>query len=229
MIVARALSQSSNTAVGPQESPLSTPPPLDYGQRMTNSNISIAALVERVKIVVTDPSGCWSVVSADTRDAKALFKDFAAPMALLGGLVTFIASVLFGVASATGMSFAVSQFLTVIIGGCVSGLVVAFIATKVASFVGGSLTFDRAYSWVVHASMVGFVANLLSVLPYVWALSYLWALIMLAGNIAFIYWGWSGIPSMVNVPAENRGLFFGVTIGLSIIASIFVSLMWGMV
>jgi hypothetical protein len=179
---------------------------------MTNPTISIAALVERVKIVVTDPSGCWSVVSADTRDAKALFKDFAAPMEVLGGLVTFIASVLFGVMSAMGVKFAVFQLVTLVIGGCVSGLVMAFIATKVASFVGGSVTFDRAYSWVVHASMVGFVANLIGVLPYI---GFLFAF---AGSIGTIYWGWTGIPAMVNVPTEKRGLFFGGTILLSIFA-----------
>ncbi len=179
---------------------------------MTNQNISIAALVDRLKIVVTDPSGCWSVVSADTRDAKALFKDFAAPMAVLGGLVTFIASVLFGVVSAMGVKFAVFQLVTLVIVGCVSGLLMAFIATKVASFVGGSVTFDRAYSWVVHASMVGFVANLIGVLPYIGFL------LAFAGTIGTIYWGWTGIPSMVNIPTEKRGLFFGGTILLSIVA-----------
>lgn len=205
------------------ESLLSTQAPVDYGHRMTNENISIAALVERVKLVVTDPTGCWSVVSADTRDAKSLFKDFAAPMAVIGALVTFVAAFLFGVVSAMGVKFAVFQFVTLVIGGCVSGLVMAFIATKVASFVDGSVTFDRAYSWVVHASMVGFVANLLSELPYVGAL------FAIAGSIGSIYWGWSGIPSMVNVPAEKRGSFFGGTIVLSILAVILLSSILGIV
>jgi hypothetical protein len=151
---------------------------------MTNSSFSIAPLVERVKVVVTDRTGCWNVVSADTRDAKALFKDFAAPMAVVGALVILVASFLFGVASMMGVRFLLFQFVASVLNGCASGLLIALIATQVASLVGGRVSFDRAYSWIVHASMIGFVAGLLAVVPIIGAL------MGLLGGISSIYWAW---------------------------------------
>jgi len=190
---------------------------------MTNASFSIAPLVERVKVVVTNRPGCWTVVSADTRDAKALFKDFAAPMAVVGALVTLATSFLFGVASTMGMKFVLFQFVAAVIGGCASGLLMALIATQVASLVGGKVSFDRAYSWVVHALMVGFVASLLAVVPIIGAL------IGLLGTVGSIYWAWIGVGAMIDVPAEKRGLFFGGTALLSLVALVVVSFLLGVI
>jgi len=202
---------------------LSTQLRLDYRRRMTNSSISIAPLVERVKLVVTDRTGCWNVVSADTRDAKALFKDFAAPMAVVGALVILVASFLFGVASMMGVRFVLFQFVASVLNGCASGLLMALIATQVASLVGGTVSFDRAYSWVVHSLMVGFVASLLAVVPIIGAL------IALVGSVATVYWAWTGIGTMMDVPAEKRAIFFVGTILLSILALAVVSSVLGVV
>ena len=202
---------------------LSTRCRLDYRAPMTNALLSIAPLIDRVKTVVTNPSGCWDVVAADTRDAKSLFKELAVPMAVLGALASLIGSFVSGVASMVGIGVVLLQFISGVIMGCASGFIMAFIATKVASLVGGAVTLDRAYSWLLHASMVGFVGGLTMVVPP------LGAFVGMFTSIATLYWGWKGISTMVNVPAEKRLLFFVGTIIVSFIALILFSLLLGSV
>ncbi|MEY4667806.1 MAG: hypothetical protein RL518_505 [Pseudomonadota bacterium] len=188
---------------------------------MTNSPFSIAPLIQRVKTVVTDPSGCWDTVSADSRDAKSLFKEYAVPMAVLGALASLIGSFVSGVATVVGVGVVLLQFVSAVIMACASGFIMAFIATKVASMVGGSVTLDRAYSWLLHASMVGFVGGLTMVVPFIGAL------VGFVASIATLYWGWKGIGPMIQVPAEKRVLFFIGTIVGSFIALVLFSLVLG--
>lgn len=190
---------------------------------MTNTTYSIAPLVERVKMVVTDPSGCWTTVSADSRDAKTLFKEFAVPMAVISALVIAVGAFLSGFASVVGTRLVVLQFVSAIVMGCASGFVVAFIATQVASFVGGNVSLDKAYSWAIHASMVSFVGQLAGIVPFIGAL------VGLVASVATLYWAWQGIPAMVDVRSEKRALFFIGTILLSIVALVIISLMLGSV
>ena len=194
---------------------------MDYGPDMSNLTFSIAPLIERVKTVVTDPSGCWDIVSADSRGAKDLFKEFAVPMAVLGGLATLLGSFVSGVASVLGIGLVLVQFVSGVITACASGFIMAFVATKVASWSGCSVSLDRAYSWLLHASMIGFVGGLASVIPVVgFVLGFL-------GSIGTLYWGWKGIGPMVSIPAEKRILFFVGTIFLSIVALVVFSLLLG--
>lgn len=202
---------------------LSTRCGLDYRAPMTNVSFSIAPLIDRVKTVITNPSGCWDIVAADTRDAKSLFKELAVPMSVLGALASLIGSFVSGVASIVGIGVVLLQFISGVIMACASGFIMAFIATKVASLVGGSVTLDRAYSWLLHASMVGFVGGLTMVVPP------LGAFVGMFASIATLYWGWKGISTMVNVPAEKRLLFFIGTILVSFIVLILFSLLLGSV
>lgn len=82
---------------------------------MRNSTFSITPLVERVKTVITDPSGCWATVSADGRDAKTLFKEYAVPMAVVGALAGVIGSFVSGVASLVGIGMVLLQFASAVI------------------------------------------------------------------------------------------------------------------
>jgi hypothetical protein len=188
---------------------------------MTNSPLSIAPLVERVKTVITDPSGCWATVSADGRDAKTLFKEYAVPMAVIGGLAGVIGSFVSGLASLVGVGIILLQFLSAVIMTCAAGFVAAFIATKIASLLGGDLTLDKAYSWYLHASMVSFVGGLAVVIPA------LGGLVGFVAAIAMIYWAWQGIPSMINVPVEKRVLFLIGTIVVNFVALVLLSLVFG--
>jgi hypothetical protein len=188
---------------------------------MTNSPLSIAPLVERVKTVITDPSGCWATVSADGRDAKTLFKEYAVPMAVIGGLAGVIGSFVSGLASLVGVGIILLQFLSAVIMTCAAGFVAAFIATKIASLLGGDVTLDKAYSWYLHASMVSFVGGLAVVIPA------LGGLVGFVAAIAMIYWAWQGIPSMINVPVEKRVLFLIGTIVVNFVALVLLSLVFG--
>ena len=104
---------------------------------------------------------------------------------------------------------------------CAAGFVAAFIATKIASLLGGNVTLDKAYSWYLHASMVSFVGGLAVVIPL------LGALVGFVAAIAMIYWAWQGIPSMINVPPEKRVVFLIGTIVVNFLALVLLSLVFG--
>lgn len=106
---------------------------------MTNVLTSLTALMERVKTVITDPTGCWDVVASDSRDARTLFKVYAVPMAVLGALAGTVGTFLMGLASLIGVGGLAVQFVTAFISTCAAGFIAAFIATKIASFVGEAL------------------------------------------------------------------------------------------
>lgn len=187
---------------------------------MTNVLTSLTALIERVKIVITDPTGCWDVVASDSRDARTLFKVYAVPMAVLGALAGTVGSVLMGLASLIGAGGLAVQFVTAVIATCAAGFIAAFIATKIASFVGGSVTLERAYSWFLHASMVGFVGSLAVVVPIIGML------VAFVASIATLYWGWKGIGTMIDVPSEKRVLFYvGTILGTFLVNAVFTILL----
>ncbi len=143
------------------------------------------------------------------------------PMAVLGALATLLGSFVSGIASVVGIGVVLLQFVSAVVMACASGFIMAFIATKVASFVGGSVTLDRAYSWLLHASMVGFVGGLAMVVPLIGAF------VGFVASIATIYWGWKGIAPMIQVPAEKRAIFFIGTIVGSFIALLVFSVLLG--
>ena len=187
---------------------------------MTNVLTSLTALIERVKTVITDPTGCWDVVASDSRDAQTLFKVYAVPMALLGALAGTVGTVLMGLASLIGIAGLVVQFVTAVITTCAAGFIAAFIATKIAAFVGGNVTLERAYSWFLHASMVGFVGSLAVVVPIIGMF------VAFLASIATLYWGWMGIGKMIDVPSEKRALFYvGTIVGTFLVNVVFTILL----
>ena len=187
---------------------------------MTNALSSVAALIERVKTVITDHTGCWDVVASDPRDARALFKVYAVPMAVLGALAGTVGTVLMGLASLIGVAGLAVQFVTAVITTCAAGFIAAFIATKIASFVGGNVTLDRAYSWSPHASLVRFVGSLAAVVPIIGMF------VAFLASIATLYWGWKGIGKMIDVPSEKRALFYvGTIVGTFLVNVVFTILL----
>jgi hypothetical protein len=171
---------------------------------MTNSTFSLSPLLERLKIVITDPSGCWATVSADSRDAKALVKDFAVPMAVIEALVAMVPGFLFG--RSPGFGVMLVGIVLVVIGRVAGALLAGFVAQQVASLMGTQVSFDRTFSWLLHASMVGFVGSLFGFLPAIGIL------VALASWVGSIYVLVQGTEPMIPVPAEKRALFVAGTV-----------------
>jgi hypothetical protein len=123
-------------------------------------------------------------------------------MAVLSAVVIFVGEVLYDRAFTIGFGTALAVVFLCGVVPLVFGLVTAFIATQVAAFLGVRISFVRAYSWIVHSSMVAFVGLLAMLVPVLGPMLTLFAV------IGSHYVAWEGIAPMISIPTEKRLTFF---------------------
>jgi hypothetical protein len=162
------------------------------------------ALIARIKLLFTDPKGCWAQIAAENNTPMELVKKLILPLAVLGAISMFLALSMFGVtAHDLGVMFPGTGALLVlsivqVILSVLRLFVAAFVLQKVAPLFGGSSSFNSAFSLVAHSSVPGLLAGVVLIFP------------LLAVPLAFIlavfglYLFYTGIPTMIQIPTEKR-------------------------
>lgn len=160
-------------------------------------------LLDRVRLVLTHPAICWPTIAAESRGTKELFLSITLPLLLVGTLCSFAGAQLFGLigsafstkelAQQTFISFALS---------CASPYVSAFVLTKLAPFFQSSATYEKAFSWSVHSSIPALTAGIFSLFPLLGAIVYPFF------GFLSLYAAYSGLPTMTNVPQNQRVALF---------------------
>lgn len=187
-----------------------TPPPL----------IDVPRIIERVKLVLTQPKTCWPLIQQEQIDSRALTVSFLIPMVVLGAIITFVSYAIIGVyvpvvglvrLSFFGMIF--SQVIEIAVRiGAVYGL--AMLIAKVAPNFGASTDFEKTFKLVVHSSIPGLVATLAGILPWVSVL------IAIGLGIYSLYILYQAIPHFVTFPEQDRLKFTLITIACGIAVNV---------
>jgi hypothetical protein len=187
---------------------------------MTNQNFSFPFFADRLKLVLQNPKGCWSTIAGEQRQPKELVMKLALPAAIIAAVCNMIGMVVFGISLGPmgtirpGFGYALSVALQSIVFGVVGPFVYAFVAQKVSSFCDGSSDFSRAYSWGLHATLVGVVGGVAMLYPPIGTIVGFFC------GFYSLYVAYVGIGEMLNVPEAKRIPFFvGVLIGCVVVGA----------
>ena len=145
----------------------------------------------------------------------------ALPAAIIAAVCNMIGMLLFGISLGPvgtirpGFGYTLSVALQSIVFGVVGPFVYAFVAQKISSFCDGSSDFSRAYSWGLHATLVGLLGGVAMLYPPIGVI-----VAFLCGFYS-LYVAYVGIGEMLNVPEPKRVPFFiGVLIGCVVVGMV---------
>jgi len=188
---------------------------------MTNQNFSFPFFADRLKLVLQNPKGCWATIAGEHCQPKELVMKLALPAAIIAAVCNMIGMLVFGISLGPvgtirpGFGYTLSVALQSIVFGVVGLFVYAFVAQKISSFCDGSSDFSRAYSWGLHATLVGLLGGVAMLYPPIGVI-----VAFLCGFYS-LYVAYVGIGEMLNVPEPKRIPFFiGVLIGCVVVGMV---------
>ncbi len=186
-------------------------------------------IVNRAKNMCLSPDTEWSVVAEEQTPAAALVTSYVIPLAAIGAVAGFIGGSLVGYT----VPF-IGTYRTPIVTGifmAAFGLVMAVVGVFVLSFIINALapTFGaqknsaQAFKLAVYSCTPVWVAEALRVLPMLSSV-----LILLAALYA-LYVLYLGLPRLMKGPQDKAVAYTAVTVVCTIVASIIVGAVAGMV
>lgn len=178
-------------------------------------------IVNRAKLVLTDPKGCWTTIKSESSSVKSIYMSWIVPMAgisalcLLLGMAMWGTSVM-GVTVTPGLGHSIKVGISTFLMQCLSIFVTAQILSVLAPNFGGQSSVDSALKLVAYATTASFLANMLNILPIPGV-----SLIGMVLGIYAIYTFYSGIGTMMSVP-DNKKLVYTVVSVVAIIVVMFI-------
>lgn len=170
---------------------------------MSKIPVSPAFIFNRAKLVLLNPSSCWSTIAVEATSPKELLISFFLPLSVLGLVCSLIGS--FGSPLSYPFSTQVTLCLLALILNAIFLSIFAFLAVKIASFFSGSTTFSKAFSWGVYAWTPSLVAGLFGVFPMLQSLA------ALPAALYGLYILYKGCGRMTTVP-ETQHLTFLISL-----------------
>ena len=179
----------------PPAPPISTPPPLDGGH---------ASLIDRVKNILIAPKEEWARIDAEPATVGGLFTSYAMILAAIGPIASIVGRALIGFPMTASIAMAVVTYV-------VSLLVVfltALIIDALAPSFGGTKNQVQATKLAVYAATPGWVIGILSVVPQLFALT---AVLALVAGLYGVYLLYLGLPRLMRVP-EDKAIVYVIVV-----------------
>lgn len=154
-------------------------------------------LTTRVTNILTRPADEWPVISTEPTDTAALMTGYAAPLAAIPAICSWIGWSLIGIGFyrrglVSGFAAAIVSWVFALVGAFIGAIVIEKLAPTFKS--SGSTI--QALKLVVYASTPMWVAGVLNLVPP------LAVLVLLAGLYA-IYLFYLGLPVLMKTPSDQ--------------------------
>jgi hypothetical protein len=182
--------------------------------------IDFKFIMDRAKLVMTNPTGCWDSIAAEQTSVKDLYVKYAAPLAAIPAICGFIGLAIIGVQVPILGSWRapfVGQLLASLVefGASLAMMYVgALVLQQVSPKMGGSKDLVNALKLMVYSSTPVWLAGVLSLVPLLGILGILF-------SIFGIYLFYSGCAKVLALP-EDAKLKFTVVAMLCIMVVNFV-------
>lgn len=204
------------TTASAETSPFSSERPIDFSK---TTGIDRQHLIERAKLIVTQPVQCWNTVLPESDTTAGLFRRYIAPLAAIPSICHYVGMVVFGMS----LPF-IGTYRWPIIGGLVYSIVMfcmtlgmMFVGAKILEFLApkfeGSVTEVNALKIIGYSATPGFLLGVLDIIP---ALSSIAAL----GGLYGLFILYQGLKAGTNVPSGKFIMFLLSAFGLNIVAGI---------
>ena len=166
-------------------------------------------IVERIKEIILKPKKEWQVIKAEPSDIKALYLNYAAPLALIPAVCSLIGMTIIGIRMPAGEVMR-SPFLPTIIGAVIGyglsllGLIIgAWIVKLLAPTFNSKAGLADAFKVVVYSMTPVWLVGVFSLIPGLGILGIL--------GLYAIYLLALGFSAVLNTP-ENKVVWFTISI-----------------
>jgi len=183
-------------------------------------------LVERAKNIVLEPAKEWPVIAGEPIDTRALFLGYAAPLAAISPIASWLGHSVIGVSVplfgtvrtpfVTGLAFAIVTYALALAGVFIVGLLIDALAP---SF-GGEKNPGQAMKCAVYSYTPGWIAGIFHVFPAL-------GLLAILASLYGIYLCYLGLPPLMKAPREKAAGYTIVVIVCAIALSIVLSIIAG--
>ena len=177
-------------------------------------------LVERVKNILLQPKTEWTVIEPEATDAKALYLNYVAIVAIIPAAASFLSLVLFTspFGMRAGIGWALMGALAQYVLTLVMVFVVGFIADVLAPSFDGRKNLNQALKLTAYAMTAAWVAAVFVIIPGVgW-------LIILLGTLYSLYLFFLGTQVMMKVPEQKAVGYTIVVVVAAIIVSFVIAM-----
>jgi hypothetical protein len=184
-------------------------------------------LVERAKSIILKPKETWNTVKGEETTIVELFTSYAAILALIPPIATFIGLSLIGVSLPllgtwrqpvlNGLVHAVIYYILSLVGIYVT----AFLADRLAPSFASKQDLTSAMKAVVFSYTPVWIISILNIIPGL-------SVLVIIGGLYSLYLLYLGLPAMMDTPQEKRIGYVVVVIIASIVVMFLISLIAGL-
>ncbi len=171
-----------------------------------------SALIERVRLILTQPATAWEVIDAETTTVRELYLGYACILAGIGPVAGLIGGIVFHFGGLQYGGFDLLRAIADAAVGYVLNLalifVVATIADAIALNFGGEKSQIQAFKAVIYGCTTAWLGGALAIVP---ELAQLGGVI---GVLYSLYLLWLGLPKLMKVP-QDKALGFSLCVLLA--------------
>jgi len=186
-----------------------------------------AALIERVKGILTKPQAEWDKIEPEPAEVQPLYLRYALPLAILSAACILIGGVVFGhtvlgvhyrVPLVNGIVEAVLQVALQLAGV----FVLAYVANALAPSFGGQQNIGQAHKLAVYGATASLLSGVFGIFPPLGALGLLLSLY----SLVLLY---LGLPKLMKGPEDKRIAYFISIIAVCIVVWLVIGAVMGAV
>jgi len=127
-------------------------------------------LAARAKAIITDPSGTWPKIAAESEEPMQIFMRYVLPLAAIGPVASFIGGQLFGYGGfgftiRIGFMAALTSLIVGYVGALISVWLIAWIANFLSPKFGGKDDFPAAFRLVAYSMTAAWIVGIVGLVP----------------------------------------------------------------
>jgi hypothetical protein len=180
-------------------------------------------LINRIKNILLTPAKEWDSIASESATIQDLFKNYIAPLALIGPVANFLGTLMFGVSILhRGPSFFSLLVIAVISYGLnlVAVFLTSMVINELAPHFSGTKNPVQALKAIAYSSTPGWLAGIFLLIPFLGIFS------ALAG-IYGLYLLYLGLPKLMKVPDEKAIIYTVIVVVIAIVLFIITGLLTG--
>lgn len=186
---------------------------------MTNTTVCPSSILAQAKSIMTNPSGCWTSISGESKDPKQLTISYLLPLTVAGAIAAAIGLLVFGtnvglITFRPSVGQVIGSTIFKVAVGTLVPFVGAWVIARVSGFFNGSADFTKTFTWLVYSSTPCLLGGLLAVHPGLGALA------AFIGGIFALYVCYKGVTPMLSIPESSAIPFVAVAIISLLVVSV---------
>jgi len=196
----------------------------EHKERMLQSPLEVPRMeiLKRAREIVLNPKGTWSVIKGENIEVKELFINYAAPLALIPAVASFIGMVLIGMRVPSGEVLR-APFFESLAGGVIgyvlqlAGVLAgAWVVKYLAPSFNSKADLATAAKLVVYAMTPVWLLGIIQIIPGLGVLSIL--------GLYSIYLLATGLPALLDTPHDKVIWYTGAIVIAGIVISFILSI-----